>query len=557
MAGSGSRITVSGWQDVSTPQWSTEKGHHDDYVGALGHLSGGAVSPGSPTSSPNSFSGYIASTPQDDFFDQMIVIPRSIDAGLVLDTKDFEIDIYSSYKDATRIFQSYLNNAGPGILVPDLPGLPTNLDPQHGLTVTVRVLVDGPPSISGTQDFGFDTVTIYIPITGVRMIVFPFEPTQPLIERLTFLTDVLRKRDGKEQRVALRSAPRQSFEFSLDVNGRERQALNAILFDSQARAFGLPIWSETAILTSDVEVDDDTIYVDTTDYSDFRVGGTAIVWDSFDNYQALEISVITDTTLEFQTTFTKTFPIGSRVMPVRAGYLNKVLRGHKWHQKLQQNRIQFSIWDNDANLSDTSAFSTYNSKVILDEPNKIENVLRESLEHRYTIIDNETGVFETLTDVDVSRHGFSKTFFSNSRQRLWEVRQLMHALKGSATSFYIPTFFDEFEVTQDVTSGSSTLTFRNIGYADYIQDRQPLDVVRLVLTNGTEVIRGVTSSSVIDTEEEQIVVDSSWGVNASVDEIDHVDFVLKVRMTGDEVEIIHTDSLGQAQVYMPLITVFE
>lgn len=133
----------------------------------------------------------------------------------------------------------------------------------------------------------------------------------------------------------------------------------------------------------------------------------------------------------------------------------------------------------------------------------------------------------------------------------------MHALKGSATSFYIPTFFDEFEVTQDVTSGSSTLTFRNIGYADYIQDRQPLDVVRLVLTNGTEVIRGVTSSSVIDTEEEQIVVDSSWGVNASVDEIDHVDFVLKVRMTGDEVEIIHTDSLGQAQVYMPLITVFE
>jgi hypothetical protein len=52
-------------------------------------------------------------------------------------------------------------------------------------------------------------------------------------------------------------------------------------------------------------------------------------------------------------------------------------------------------------------------------------------------------------------------------------------------------------------------------------------------------------------------VDSAWGVDALVSEIEYIDYVEEVRFDTDEITIIHTDGLGQATIKIPVIAVFE
>jgi hypothetical protein len=523
---------------AAPPQWQTEKLAGGDLIEALEHPGGpsGPVTEETPSAITTAdCPGIVKYSIGDDFYDTVVIIARSIDAGKVITTQNFTVEIYNAYRSIARSFISFTNNAGAGVSITDLPALPATINAQDNLLLTLEVTTVGPPFIDGDLDYEFDTITISIPLTGQRTNLFVFRPEGDIEEVLEFETDVRAKKGGSEQRASLRLAPRQVFQMLFRQDGFDRQALQALMVDAQARIFGLPMWHEPAKLASPITATDVTITVDSTAYADYR-----------------------NDSLAMKSGFANSFPTGVFVMPVRLAFATGAPRGGKYPLNLQDTKITFKTLDNDVDLADTSAFPTFNSKVLLDEANMIEGaVLSESLLRPISTIDSMAGLFEIFTEVDITRRTSSKTFFSRTRQRLWEVRQLLHALRGRQVSFYLPTFFDEFIVTANVTSGSSALNFENIGYTDFIQSRQPYDVIRLVKTDGTKVIRNVLSSSELSETEEQITVDAAWGVNATIAEIERVDFIEKVRFDSDNIRITHRNSRGDAVIRGPVVSVLD
>jgi hypothetical protein len=522
---------------------------------------GGSVVKRSETAAlhtPVHFDGFEQPSMQELFFGQILILPDSIALGTILTAQQITLDVYSSYLTGDHTFENFVNNAGAGISISDLPTFPFTMGPQSGFQLTVDVSLDGPPVINGTLDFVFDTGTISIPITGVRTIVFPFIPERPITERLRFQTDVLAHRDGTEQRVRLRHTPRQHFDFSVRLDGEERRRMEALLFDSQSRGIGLPIRTESTALTTAAASSDTTIFVESTAYSDFRVGGLATIFADSNTLETLEIDSFDSTSITFTSALSLSFAAGVRVMPTRLGFLIESLKGLKYPRSVQELSFTFTVVDNSVDLSDTSAFDTYNSKVLLDGPNMIDpSGLKETYQKQVTVIDSNTGTFRVFSEWDTNRRSSVKTFFSTTRQQLWEIRQLLHSLGGRYQSFYLPTFYPELDPDAAVTSGSSVLNIVHQRYTDFVQSRQPRDVIRLVLTDGTTVVRQVLTSSELDSDTEQLTVDSAWGVDALVSEIEYIDYVEEVRFDTDEITIIHTDGLGQATIKIPVIAVFE
>jgi hypothetical protein len=503
---------------------------------------------------------YYGATPRgtgEDWFEKIIIVPRSFDFGIILSVINENVELYNSYRDVSRSWNSYVNNAGAGIVITNLPGLPKVVQGQEGILLNLQIQLEGPPTIDGNLDFGFDVYTVYLPLLGQRAVVFPFVPILPLIEKLRFKTDVIEKLDGTEQRIILRDTPRQIFEAAYQLEGHARRYFESIIFDSQGRAVGLPMWHEPSVLQTAIAVDDTTVVVDSTAYADWRVDSHGIVFVDETSYEALEVESYTATTVTFKSPFTNAFPVGAYVMPVRTAYMQQNIPGTRWPRTLQGWNLVFKVFDNDTDLSDTSAFNTYNSKVLLNEPNLMGRTLAESMRRRRDEIDSETGTFEINDPWEAGRRSHGKGFFSNTRQRLWEVRQLMHALKGRAISFYLPTFFPDLEPTLALTSSSTILTIRNIGYAKHIDERQPKDVLQVVLKDGTELTRAISSSSEVDEDTETITVDSQWGQNVALDEIERVNFVEKTRLASDDVTIEHRGALGNAVVMAPTIAVRE
>jgi hypothetical protein len=558
---SAARVIFSGLSPSvgSPPQWTTETVVDETNLSALSPSPpcGEPIDLLAAVATPSTVDACVTPNVRDDWFGRLWILPLSVEAGFILTDVSFAFEAYSSFLSATHTLDSTTNNTDSGVSLGGLPALPLSLPPQSSEAFTMDISATGPPEIDGDFVFTFDLYAITVPVTGTRTALFSVEPVAPVTERMRFKTDVNIRRNGLEQRRALRVTPRQVLQYSYMVDGLDRQILDTQIFDGQGRAVGVPVWTEPSFLTTAVVPTDTTIFVDDTRYGDFQVGGLAAVWEGPQTFEIAQIDSVTQTSITFTAALKDNHAVGVRVYPVKIGSMTSSTRGAKFRKTLQRTQVTFNVNDNDVSLASTAAFPSFNSKVMLSEPNEVKGQLAESFERRLITIDSDAGQFQVEALADISRRVHAKTFFCNTRQRLWEVRQLLHALRGRAISFYLPTFFDDMTPTQDVTSTSNNLFFENFGYTTLVQERKPRDAIQLVLKDGTKVARNITDSEVISSTEERVQVDAVWGVNATLAQIERVEFVTKVRMNSDDVQIVHEDALGRASVTVPVIGVLE
>ncbi len=523
-------------------------------VGCLG--TGGAVLEAgeqNPARFRKKFSGSCDGGIGDVFFDKIYVLPRSIDAGIIISDQVYNIDIYSSYRTQTVNWTAYSDVAlgvGADISTP-VPPASIPFPPQSGAQRVLTLDDIGPPKIDGDIIFTFDVGGATIPVTGSRSQLLPYEPENDLTEDLLFLTNILEGRSGLEQRVALRAQPRSVLKYQVLVDDIDMQKLENQLFDGQNRAFGLPRWHEATQSTAAVIPTDTTISIHTTDYADFRADGLAVMWVDAFNFEVLQIATVNPTTLVFNSPFQSSFPAGTRVMPVSTVILGKGIQSSRHRQGLTAMDFIGTVLDNSADHADTSAYSTYNSKVFLDDTNfLLAELLNESFTAQRRQLDNRTGSPEIFSDQAVSRRTSSKGFITVDRQSAWQVRQLLHALKGKQTSFYMPSFKNDFVATGSVTSAGTSVDVTDVQYSTLVQQRQPRDIIRIVLKDGTVSDPKVVTGSTIPTPgtDRISISPDTWGVDAAPADIERIEYVHKVRLDSDKISMRFRHSNGNMRV---------
>jgi len=486
------------------------------------------------------------------WFEKIWSRPQRLELGNIVTSITREIEIYNSWREEDRIWNSATNNAGPGVFFSGLPSFPSTINRQHSAIFFVLVSTSGPPVIDGTLDFGFDLgIVVIIPITGVRVVMFPYIPEQPIFEELAFRTNIIQATDGSEQRISLRKHPRQSFDLRVKTElGTERQRLQAHLFGWHPGVFGVPVWFEARYLGADAAAGAFTIAVDTT-FGDFRLESLAIVWESSEKFNALEIESMTATSLTFSSPLTEAFTAGQAlVIPLRVAVTGTDIDDARSLVNLDEIGIRFEVIDNQVDIGSTAAFATHNGKVLLEEPNLVAgSTLQDNLNRRIDRLDNEIGSLIQYTDWAASHFASRKGFLAPSYQRVWEVRQLMHALRGSQVTFYVPTFFPDLEVVGDLAVGSFLMDIRHIGYTSFVNGQEPNKSIWIRLVDGSRLTRQVTGAIELDADTERLTVDDDWPSTIPVGDIDIVSYLRRVRIADDRVRFSHHFA-GSAEVFV-------
>lgn len=493
------------------------------------------------------------------WFELVHLIPRSVDFGLILTTVQVDIELFNGFRRTNIPLNVVQNNVGLGLTILNLPALPFSILHLDGLVLTLEATIDGQPDFDSTIDFELSLYTLTLLVEGSRVVTFPFLPERPMVERLRFLTDVMEKQIGTEQRVNLRQAPRQEFDIHvIRETPLERAEVENILFDWQARAFGVPVWYEPTKLTAAVVVDQLTITVQSTAFADYRVGGLAIIIEDENKFDSLIIQSFTATTITFTTGVQNTYAIGVKVYPLRVCVAEKTIGGTRRQSNAGEFFIRFRVNDNIVSLASTAAFSSHNSKVLLDDPNFLpDNSLQRDYIREIQTMDNETGKFSNSTPWEKGKNVTFKGWAINgSRQKLWEVRQLLHALRGRQTSFYLPTFQDELVATQQLTSGATSLQISYVGYARYAKHRSTKNIIRVTTTAGVKHIKTITNS-VEAGAVENLTVGTAWSATIPVANIAKIEMLELVRLDSDEIRIDHLSAVGDAQIVVPVKTVFD
>ena len=488
----------------------------------------------------------------DEFFNKIYVLPRSIDAGIIISDLVFGLDIYSSYRVPVTWtgYDDSILGTGVDIETP-VPGAPIIFPPQSGALRDLTLDDIGPPKIDGNIVFTFDVGGALLPVTGSRSQFLPYEPDGDLTESLIFVTDILGGRSGPEQRRALRPQPRSLISYDLLLDEEDLQKMENQIFDGQNRAFGIGLWHQTTRNTVAVIPTDTSITVQSTAYADYRVGGLAVTWvDPFD-FEVLQIGSIGPTSITFNSPFTSNFPIGVKVMPISTSFLGKSIPSSRHRMGLSSFTINALVLDNTANLADASAYSTYDGKIFLDDLNfLLSDQLNESFDIQRRMLDNRTGTPTILGDQATPRRGSSKGFITSDRQSAWEVRQLLHELKGRQTSFYMPSWKPDLTPVASITSAGSSIDVVDVQYSTLVRNRQPRNVIRVVLKDGTvSDPKEVTGSSipVAGTDRLDITPDT-WGITVALADIERVEYVHKVRLDSDTIRMRFSQGDGNMRV---------
>lgn len=507
-----------------------------------------------------SYDGYLIPTYADDLFGHIILVPERLDLGNLLSLQTRTIEI-SNLNLVPVTWDDISHTLGDGIVFNNLPTLPHEILPFGSFELSISISPTGPPTIDGLIQFEFSTPeTIIVPVTGSRIVMFQWKPRTGVQETLSWRTDIIEAYDGTEQRIRVRTTPRQVIRFSAMTKAIRDSRMRMLLFDWEARIWGVPIWWEMRTLPTPAIQGSNSITVDTSNM-DIRIGGLIMLHIDDDTWEALQVEDFGANLIETGSGLTRNYPAGTALMPVRSAYMTTMVDRERQQvgrdTGLTTTAVEFTTLEN-RDWANTIGAEIYAGKVVLSDCNVVPDTITETFERPVVVIDNESGRPLQTSRVDRSRIHFSQTFNAPNMAELWRIRRLIHSFYGSQKSFWVPSARADLNLTDPIGPGTTEFNITRIGYTEFVRTRRPLADVRFVLKNGTKINRRIASSFIHgDGVRETLVTTTPINPTAiPMNQVQRIELLMLMRNADDKATFVYRE-VGKAFITLALKSVKE
>lgn len=317
--------------------------------------------------------------------------------------------------------------------------------------------------------------------------------TEDVIERLTWLTDVMVHRDGSEQRRQPRRYPRRMLEYNvLPTSQLFQTRLENFLWGNSGAAMLVPIWTDAQRLTTAATSGTATVTIPTTTY-DYDENGYVILWASPSSYEAVAISSLTSSAITLEENLVSTWPIGTIVAPARLGRLTQQMPGRQIAHNLRPYSLVFEIDEGSysTNRITTLSPTQYLSRDTFEFPNvpthtEASEDLDFSYEHTFPIIDAQTGA--VALDTGARSKPYTLVPYAQkfpNRTQISEWLGFLELRQGRRVPFWMPSWEKDFQPVSIANGALGSITYTANGYADWIDGTDGRkDIAIIYLQNG-------------------------------------------------------------------------
>ncbi len=378
-----------------------------------------------------------------------------------------------------------------------------------------------------------------LPVWGIRP-----NWSQPVIEGLEWLTDVLKSRSGAEQRISNRLAPRRTIEALYHPHENERTFVDLILHKLGRNEWMMPLWFDRSELTSTAVAATSRIDC-TTEYREFSAGGMAYLVgpDTFSG-EAVRISAVDATGLDLAVPLGAEWPAGTTIHPMRRGRFEEPGQA-LITSRLAESTLRFEIVQGN-DISDEGAWATTHSDglpVLTREPEWSDNI-EIDLSWLGDEFDPGLGLKRVTETAGRSFRTQQHAFILCGAKERYEHRQMLYRLRGRQKPIWIPTFADDITFTNAAAASATSIEVGQMGLAFiggptdgrdhlYFSDGQIAEITGATLLSGP--VR------------EQLTL--ATGLTGAAAVGDRASFIEKSRLSQDSVEIEHlgdTDGVARS-----------
>lgn len=276
-----------------------------------------------------------------------------------------------------------------------------------------------------------------------------FQPEAPASESLEFLTDIMESRNGGEQRLQLRSKPRQYISYTIPLQSWNiAQSFNTS-YGAIGRLWAVPIWSEVqyvgTILDNAV-----TITCNTTLY-DIRANSLALLYSGETSWQVVEIGTITATYVNITSNID--YMTNCYLIPIRLGWIEGQLSSST-NGYNKKTTVTFEIEDNLAITP--SAPTQYLGDDIYYTPSLLSNgSLTRTIQVQMEKMDGELGIIRRQFPWTNARYGSGYNTITINRTEYITYKNFLYRRAGKFRRFWMPTFEQNLRL---VSTGTITTT---------------------------------------------------------------------------------------------------
>lgn len=394
-------------------------------------------------------------------------------------------------------------------------------------------------------DWGSNETRVFaLPSADDALPVFSFRANrrEPMPERLSFLTDVLRASGGAEQRRSLRPTPRRTFEADFLLTGRERTFWDLFFNTLAGQEVMVPLYWESlkldAPLTAGVS---DRINFDTT-YREWQYGDgdlALLMGDSALDYEKVQLFGVDDNGINLALPVSRTWPRGTRLVLLRRGVIDEWSDPAHKSAGVSTATAQFRITVQNPWTPEEDDSDLYEGlPVFTDEPNWVDD-LAVNYAHEIVEMDAQVGLPYRVDRLDRALVGQAHRFFLTGRQRLARFRDLIYRHRGRAGSFWLPTFKADLKMVADVGAAATQIEVENVGYLYTGGPTSGREYIAIKHDGGTilrkvlSVVPGSTAAT------EKLNLDAAMGLDLAAGQVRRISFADVARFDTDEFEITH------------------
>lgn len=500
------------------------------------------------------------------WFDHIHLIPLRLELGTVLTTQERDYELYNAYREQDHVIASIVQSNVDGIVFTgEQNDSPNILRLLNGFVVTVTISPTGPVTINGTVVYTLLTAssTKTLTITGTRVVIMSMEPESEVIESWEWKTDIISAASGDEQRISVRDVPRQEFTYRFVKEDYDLAYFINQLWGWHENTWGVPVWHDYTTLNGDIAAGVTSIPVFDTTKRDFRTGSNelALIWTDKDNFEAVEVTGFTDTSITTTQATLAAHSDGAIVMPLRLAKLPRGWQASNYKTAARElttrwqilNNIDFEATESPHPIFDGGVYRNLPVWDINSDYLVVSGSYSEGEDKDLRIFGDELGKFSAMTNRDFPQNrvgGVSMQAFG--RDEFWRLRMFLHYLRGRQKSIWVSTGREDFRIESTQTTGSAVINVEIVNYTNLIYNAPDGATTRrdieIVYVDGSKDYRRITVAALSAGLREALTLDSGITQDASIENVERISYLVKRRSTSDNINFTHEFYEGEVVV---------
>ena len=474
----------------------------------------------------------------EDWYYRIHLIPAQLDLGNLLSSQYRTVHVWNAFFNDVTVTAFAVGGDDTGINVtePDTPSY--DIAPLALSSYPVEIAADGPPTIDATLDWTIDGEDYTVPVTGARVVVWPFKPQwqDSVDETLEWKTSIQTSRSGVEQRFSLRMSPRRIHEYNMLLSGNDAQIADSLLFGWAGRLVALPLWQEHSALSVAAETDDTEIMLDTDDRT-FPADGVIVLYTDSETYETAEIEMNNGGSLTLKNGLGSAWPKNTRVMPILVSALDPNISTARPTDGVMQMAMRFigNPTQTDPNLPEVAAAATYlDEELYLEEPNWLGG-LNVDYNSTHGMFDFGLGAFQINRKQEFPEVIRQHRWMFKSLADVTSVREFLRRRDGRRVPVWMPSGVNDFTMTSPISDSASVLKVRPNSSSQFVYGNEARKHLLIRLKDGTVFAREIALSTVFSPTETQITMDSPLGQGVDPSEIKRISYLGLYRLATDSV----------------------